>query len=168
MQKYFCCDILHFIAEVNYTMKLNYRIKFELLALILFALIMLPNIIWACIKTDNDILRQISVTPVIDMIGSVCQVVFVALLCLVSRTDRAKIRVNTYIILTCLFTLLYYLSWVFYLCGSRSKIILLSLTLFPWLAFILYALDRKNYIALVPLSVFSVCHIIYCLYNFIM
>lgn len=41
------------------------------------------------------------------------------------------------------------------------------LTVFLCAAFLLFALDRKNYIALIPAVGFTVCHLIYGTANFI-
>ena len=45
--------------------------------------------------------------------------------------------------------------------------VILGLTVFPCLAFMLFAVDRKNMIAVVPISIFSICHLIYGVVNFI-
>ena len=39
--------------------------------------------------------------------------------------------------------------------------VILLLTLSPCFAFILFALDRRNYIALIPAICFTACHLIY-------
>ena len=63
--------------------------------------------------------------------------------------------------------LLYFASWAGYYAGITNKVIILGLTVFPCLAFMLFAVDRKNMIAVVPISIFSICHLIYGVVNFI-
>lgn len=51
-------------------LKINkYKIGFDIFGLILFLLIMIPNIIWFSIPAPNDILRNESITPVIDTVN---------------------------------------------------------------------------------------------------
>ena len=59
----------------------HYRFGFDLWGLVLFLLVMLPNFIWFAVPAPNDVLRAGSVTPVVDVIASVCQVMTVACLC---------------------------------------------------------------------------------------
>lgn len=48
-----------------------------------------------------------------------------------------------------------------------NNVVVLMLTIPPCAAFLLFALDRKNYIAAVPACGFTVCHPIYGIVNFI-
>lgn len=52
----------------------HYRFGFDPWGLLLFLLVMLPNFIWFAVPAPNDILRTDSVTPVVDAVGSVFQV----------------------------------------------------------------------------------------------
>lgn len=61
----------------------QYRFGFDPWGLLLFLLVMLPNFIWFAVPAPNDILRADSVTPVVDAIDSVFQVLTVACLCFV-------------------------------------------------------------------------------------
>ncbi len=105
----------------------NYRFGFDPWGLILFLLVMLPNFVWFAVPAPDDILRADSVTPVVDAIGSVFQVLTVACLCFV----------------------------------------ILLLTLPPCLAFILFAIDRKNLPAILFATVFTVCHLTFRVVNFV-
>lgn len=49
----------------------KYRVGFDFRGLILFLIIMIPNFIWFIVPAPNDILRNDSLTPHIDMIASV-------------------------------------------------------------------------------------------------
>lgn len=63
--------------------------------------------------------------------------------------------------------LLYFASWVFYYAGIANAPVILGLTVPPCLAFLFYAIGRKNGIAVVPALIFTVCHLIYALVNYI-
>lgn len=145
----------------------NYKAGFEIWGLALFLLVMIPNFIWFGAPAPNDVLRADSVTPITDMIASVCQVMFVAALCFITRKDREKLKINflTSAVICCL--LIYFAGWVFYYGGYAGMPVITALTLPPCLAFVLFALDRKNFFAAIPAVVFTVCHCIYGIVNFI-
>ena len=68
----------------------NYRFGFDVGAAVLFAAIMLPNIYWFSVPAPNDILRGASVTPTIDTIGSVFQMLMIGLLCILKNKTAGK------------------------------------------------------------------------------
>lgn len=70
----------------------KYRFGFDIFGLILFLLVMIPNFIWFAVPAPNDVLRTESITPIIDVIGSVSQVVFIAAICILIRKDVDKKR----------------------------------------------------------------------------
>ena len=67
----------------------NYKFGFDPWGLGLFLVIMLPNCIWFAVPAPNDILRAESVTPLLDTVGQVLQVVLAAALCGVVNTARS-------------------------------------------------------------------------------
>ena len=145
----------------------KYRFGFEAWGLVLFLGIMLPNFIWFAVPAPNDILRGESVTEVADIIGSVFQVVMIAALCLLKRTDCPKLRFSPLIIGVIVCVLMYWAGWILYYNGVANAFVVLMLTIPPCAAFLLFAPDRKNYIAAVPVCGFTVCHLIYGIVNFI-
>lgn len=145
----------------------NYRFGFNVWGLILFTAIMLPNLIWFFVPAPNDILRSDSVTPHIDMIASICQVLMTAALCVIINQKSKKISFSLLTASTIICCLLYFASWIFYYIGAVNVIVIFGLTIFPCLAFMLFALDRKNLFALIFASVFTILHLIYCVVNHI-
>ena len=63
--------------------------------------------------------------------------------------------------------LLYFLSWIVYYKGIVNVIVVLGLTIPPCFAFLFFAIDRKNGIALTPILIFTICHLIYGVINFV-
>lgn len=145
----------------------NYKIKFNVSALILFALIMLPNIIWFFIPIQNDVLKNESCVPVLDVFSMVFQVIMLAALCILKNKHADKIKFTVLIILSTVFAGLYYFCWILYFSGIVHGAVLIGLSLFQCGSFFLYGLDRKNYIALCPLAVFTVLHLISTVKNFL-
>lgn len=145
----------------------KYRFGFDVWGLILFLLVMLPNFIWFAVPAPNDVLRTESVTPVVDMIASVCQVLTIACLCFVINKERGKLRVSPLVIATIICVVVYYVGWVLYYSGAVNDWAILLLTIPPCLAFILFAADRKNLPAVLFATGFAVCHLIFGIVNFI-
>lgn len=146
----------------------EYRFGFDFWGLFLFLLVMLPNFIWFSVPAPNDVLRADSVTPVMDVIASVCQVLTVVCLCFLINEERGKLRFSPLVIAAVVSVAVYYLGWVLYYSGIANPWIILLLTLPPCLAFILFAADRKNLPAVLFATVFAVGHLVFALVNFIL
>lgn len=129
--------------------------------------IMIPNFIWFGIPAPNDVLRADSVTEIFDTAASVCQVLMVMILCTLINREREKISMTPLIIAVFICCILYYTSWVMYYFGLTNAAVILGLTIPPCLAFLLFAVDRKNRIAVIPITVFTICHLVYGIVNFI-
>lgn len=145
----------------------NYKFSFDVLGLAIFLIIMIPNFIWFAVPAPNDILRTESKTAVIDTIASVCQVLFAVSLCVIVNKNCGRLRFTSKIIAAACCTVIYFIGWGLYYAGITLPFVIIFLTLPPCLAFLFFALDRKNYIAAIFISVFMVCHFIYGIVNFI-
>lgn len=149
-------------------MKLGkYKFGFDIAGLILFLLVMAPTFIWMAVPAPNDVLRAESVTPMVDIIGSVCQILFIACLCIIINKERSKLRFSPLVIASMVCVVMYFLGWILYYAGITNTWVILLLTLPPCVAFILFALDRKNLPAVVFATGFTICHLIYGIVNFI-
>ncbi len=145
----------------------KYNIGFDIWALIFFFIIMIPNFYWFVFSAPNDILREESVTPVLDTIASVCQVLMIVVLCIFTHKDCKKIKITPFIIASVICCLTYFIGWIFYYNGVTNIIVILDLCVLPCLSFLFFAIDRKNIIAVVPIVIFTMCHLIYGIVNFI-
>lgn len=144
-----------------------YRFGFDIWGLILFLLVMLPNFIWFAVPAPNDVLRVESVTALADTIASVCQVLMVACLCFVINERRGKLHFSPLVIAAIACVVVYYASWLLYYGGVATPWIVLLLTLPPCLAFIFFAIDRKNLPAVLFATMFTISHLIFAIVNFI-
>ncbi len=145
----------------------KYRLHFDIWGLLLFLIIMTPNFIWFAVPAPNDVLRTDSVTETLDTVASVCQVLMIAVLCAVQNKECGKIGVSPLVITVIACCVLYFASWAVYYTGIVNAAVILGLTVPPCLAFLAFAIDRKNHIAIVPILIFTVCHIVYGTVNFI-
>lgn len=146
----------------------KYRLGFDISGLVIFLIVMIPNIIWFAVPAPNDILRNESITATVDIFGSIFQVLFIASLCILVNQERNKLHFSLLIIFSIICIALYFVGWVLYYNGITNSLVILSLTLPPCLAFILFALDRKNILAVVFATCFTICHLIYGIINFIL
>lgn len=146
----------------------KYKLCFDIWGLLLFLIIMIPNFIWFFVPAPNDILRTSSITETVDTIASVCQIFMIAALCIFRNRDRDRKKcVTPFIIIVAGCCLLYFLSWIVYYKGIVNVIVVLGLTIPPCFAFLFFAIDRKNGIALTPILIFTICHLIYGVINFV-
>ncbi len=145
----------------------KYKLGFDIWGLLLFLIIMIPNFIWFAVPAPNDVLRADSVTEMLDTIASICQVLMVVSLCFIVNRKSSKFSITPLIVFVIICCLLYFVSWIGYYTGIVNVFIILGLTLSPCFAFIFFAIDRKNIIAVVPIFVFTICHLIYGVFNFI-
>ena len=146
----------------------KYRFSFDISGLVIFLIVMIPNFIWFAVPAPNDILRNESVTAIVDTFGSIFQVLFIASLCILVNKERNKLHFSPLIISSIICIALYFVGWILYYNGITNSLVILSLTLPPCLAFILFALDRKNIIAVVFAACFTICHLIYGAVNYIL
>lgn len=145
----------------------KYKIAFDRWGFLLFLVIMVPNFIWFAVPAPHDILRGESATEAIDMIASICQVLFAAALCVFINERRDALRLTPLLCGCAVCGALYYAGWILYYLGVAAPSVILLLTVPPCLAFLLYAIDRKNFIAVIPIALFTVCHLTSSIVNFI-
>lgn len=144
----------------------SYKIGFSVWGALLFLIIMVPTWIWFAFPAPNDILRAESQTELTDTIASVCQILFIAALCLIVKQNCGPLKPTPLItgVMGCI--VLYYAGWFLYYGGLTDPFVILLLTAPPCGAFLLFALDQGNKVALVSIVIFSVCHLFYGIVNF--
>ena len=86
---------------------------------------MLPTFIWLAIPAPNDILRENSITEMVDAIASVCQIAMVAALCILRNRDAKKLCVTPSVILSAGCCVLYFISWIVYYIGMINAPVIL-------------------------------------------
>lgn len=145
----------------------RYKLSFEIWGLLLFLIVMIPNFIWFAIPAPNDILRAESITEMVDTVASVCQILMIVSICIFRNRESKKLCISPFVIMVIVCCLLYVASWIAYYNGMTNVIVILGLTIPPCLAFLFFAIDRKNGIALIPVSIFTICHLVYGVVNFI-
>ena len=145
----------------------KYKIGFDILGLLLFLIIMIPNFIWFAVPTSNDILRNESITPVIDMIASIFQVIMAIALCIIKNKQCQKPMKKIWFKLIIIAIIIYFVGWILYYIGIVNALVILDLCITPCVAFMLLSIARKNIFAFILSIMFMICHAIYGIINFI-
>ena len=141
-----------------------YRFGFDPWGLGLFVLIMLPNVLWMLLAGENDLLMQLSATPRLDALVSVCQVLTVAGMVFLCRRDTPPVKPLW--LLVWLFA--YLLMWVLYGVGLAHPVVLMGLAVFPCAAIVIFLLQRRNFLTLIPAVLFAAGHIVSSLIRFVL
>ncbi len=136
----------------------QYAFGLDVWGLLLFAVIMLPNIIAFCVPAISSHFQEN--TP-LDPAASVFQVISVALLIFIVRREREKIKFSSpLIVLAGLALICYYIAWIFLFCSYLNAAVWLFLAIMPCAALICFEIARKNIFALPFTVVFAILHII--------
>ena len=146
----------------------DYRFGFDFWALGLFAIIMIPNIVWFCVPAQNDILRGDSANEALDTAATVFQVIAVAAFVVIANKYRKRLNpASPFFLGTVLCLVIYIAAWVCYYCGKTNAFVIIFLALFPCLALGFFEIERKCYPALIPTAVFAVLHLVSSCINFL-
>lgn len=138
----------------------NYRVRFMPWALVLLALIMLPNLFWFAAPAETDALKQTTELPWLDAVQMGLQAIMIGCLCMLENTKAKPLRLRSPLIAAALACCAaYYAFWFVYFHGTANAPVLLALCLFPSAAFLLYGADRRNVPGIVAGVGFSVCHL---------
>ena len=136
-----------------------YRFGLDVPALCLFLIIMVPNFLWFAVPVPNDVLRSDSSVPLLGGIGTVAQVISIMALCFIRHQSVGRFRFVPLVWVVLVLCGAYYGCWGLYYAAVVHWSVLLGLAIFPCAALLCYAILRKNYPVLVPLAVFTICHV---------
>lgn len=144
----------------------THKFGFDFYAAILFAAVMLPNIIWAFVPAPNDVLSLPSETSALDIAATVFQALSIAALVIIVYKNAGK-RNTLWSLTAYIPTTAYYVCWIVYYCGVTSGALFVFTAVLPCVAFTVYAAFRKNYVAVALTSVFMILHLVSTIINFI-
>lgn len=146
----------------------DYKFGFDIWALGLFVLIMIPNIVWFCVPASDDVLRGESVNAALDTAATVFQVIAVAVFIFIINKNRKKLDpFSPFSFGAVLCLAVYIAAWICYFCGVANAFVIIFLAVLPCLSLGLFELERKCYPALLPTAVFAVLHIVSSCINFL-
>ena len=135
----------------------NYKWGIDYLAALLFALLILPNIVYWCIPEfaglDGNRVTAV-ISYILEFLGGGCMI---AILHKEQKTFSYFTLTGT---LTWLFLLLSYVAWIFYFCGFANIAVALFLAVCPGVALLAFQFARQNYIAAAPTALYVLLHFI--------
>ncbi len=79
----------------NWELFKGYTFSFNRMALLVFFIIMIPNFYWFIVSAPNDILRSDSVTPIIDTIATITQILMIIGLAFIRNKKATIFRFNS-------------------------------------------------------------------------
>lgn len=134
----------------------KYQTGFDFWALVVYALILLPYIVYWCLPTVTG-LEYGAVTTVSQIFGALSALILI----LVVRKEREKkLLFDSAFTSISLLIMLYLTAWIILFCGKLNFAVTLFVMISPCLALLLLAVDRKNILASVPIAVFFVLQIV--------
>lgn len=138
----------------------RYKIGVSPAGLIVYALQLLPNLLWLAAPPANDALaRNSSPVPLWNILEGIFGAATVALLILLVPRDGGR-RSRLFLWAAAAFLLGYYAAWALYYGGNVSPaLLILGLAAMPPLYFLSAALRLKNDAAALPCAVFGAIHI---------
>jgi hypothetical protein len=128
----------------------------------LYALPLLPNIVWLVMPPPNDVLKHNSSPHAgLNLIEQLFGIATVALLIIVVSRAGTKGHNSPWLLLcAAVFLLGYYVAWVLYYQGNVSPwLLVLGLAAMPPLYYFFVASWMKDYLALIPCVIFGIAHV---------
>ena len=140
----------------------GYVIAFSLIGLLLYALQLLPNIIWLAMPPANDVLKHNS-SPhaALNLVEQLFGIATVALLIIVITRVGTEGRNSSWLLLCAgVFLAGYYAAWVLYYQGNVSSwLLVVGIAAMPPLYYFFVASWMKDYLALIPCVIFGIAHV---------
>ena len=145
----------------------NYKLGFDVGALILSGILILPTLIQNVLFGGGGFSQ--TATPELDTVAWIMLGLTVVTLCLASNRRHKKLsRKNFLTLAVALCCVVYYGFWAaLYLLPFSGTGMVLGLCLLPCAALLLYCLERKNWPAVVPATIYLLTHLISSLVNVI-
>lgn len=145
---------------------MNLKISFSWVGLVVFALPMVINVVYAAFPPSENAQPSASVTRWVELVEQVSRIAYLLTVTLLVSREPANLR-SVWLWLAVCFLVLYYGVWFRYFAGGR-KIALLSraflfvpmpLAVFPVLYFLCAAIWLHNLPAAVSMVIFGAAHL---------
>ena len=132
---------------------IGYSFGFSWKGLLIFLLIMIPNIFYFLLPNSNVPGSAINNHLTLDIIEHASQAIFIILLMFLINKQSSPM-VSPYTICIAILLLLYYILWIFYFAGSKNLFILLGMAVLPVAYFALAEIWHHNFPAIIPSAIF--------------
>lgn len=132
---------------------------------LVFLLPMIPNVLFFILPNPNGSSTPVNKHILLDIIEHVSQAVFFMLLMFVISKKQSPMLCG-YTIFMAILLLSYYGFWIAYFKSGANFILLMLMAIFPVTYFILAELWLHNFIAMIPLIIFGITHILITYVNY--
>ncbi len=142
------------------------KLSFSWVGLVVFAMPMLINVIYAIFPPTGDVGQVKNVTKWVEVIENVSRIAYLILMTFLVNKD-APYYLNVWLVLAAIFLILYYVVWIRYFIGERDVALLakpflfvpIPLAIFPVLYYLFAAIWVGNYPAAIVMIIFGAAHI---------
>lgn len=141
------------------------KVGFSWIGIIIFALPMLINVIYAVISPANAPKEPAQVNKIIEFVEQATRILYMLAICLL--VSQRKIDYGSFwLYLGIAFLVLYYIVWIRYFAGGRDVAFLsksfwgipMPLAVFPVLYFLCAAIWLHNIPAVIMMIIFGIAH----------
>jgi len=144
---------------------LQNNIGFSWKGFVIFLLPMLPNILFFVCKDPNGLKAATNHHFLLDLIEHGSQVIFFTLLIIGVSKKESPVFCG-YTVFMAIFLLSYFGFWIAYFTIGTNFIMLMGMAIFPVIYFLLAEIWLHNLVAIVPLTIFGIVHIIITYINY--
>ncbi len=145
---------------------MNMKLSFSWIGIVIFALPMLINIIYAVFPPKGDTGQMKNVTKWVEIIENVSRIVYLVLMTFLVNENSTH-YLNVWLVLATIFLILYYMVWIRYFIGKRDVALLakpflfvpIPLAVFPVLYYLFAGIWVGNYPAAIVMIIFGAAHI---------
>lgn len=138
---------------------LQENMAFSVKGFIIFLLPMLPNFIFFALPNSNSSNATVNTHFALDIIEHGSQALFFMLL-IFTLNKKVSPLLCKYTILMAVFLLCYYGCWIVYFTRGANSILIMLMAIFPVIYFSLSIIWLNSVLAIAPLAIFAVSHIL--------
>jgi len=146
----------------------NYKIRFSIKGLIIYWLLLVPNIIWQLFPPINNVLLSSATSyPILDGVEWFFRTLILLILIFLVNKELSKNK-TSYKWVAISFLAIYYVSWILYYLGIVNPwLIILGMVITPTFYFFFSGIWLRNYILLIPTVIFGIFHFIISILNYL-
>ena len=143
---------------------MNLSFNFSMAGFLLVLLPMLPNVLYFIFLEKFGSETSPNSHRTLDMIEHGAQFIFIGLL-IFFEPNQPVISMSLVSIIA-LFLIFYYLLWGLLFLGRKTLTILLAMSIVPVIYFILGAILLRNFLAIIPMIIFLIFHVLITYFNY--
>lgn len=145
---------------------MNLKVSFTWVGLVVFALPMLINIVYAIFPPAEKPEKTAAVTHWVEIVEQISRIAYLAAITLLVSREPISLR-SVWLYIAAIFLVLYYVVWIRYFAGGRHIALLnrpflfvpMPLAVFPVLYYLCAAVWMHNIPAVIIMIIFGIAHL---------